>query len=123
MTKAQEVYDRVEALVASGVRKADAFRQVADEFGQPFDSMRGAYYTHTRSLGQSAPRSRKRETTTSDPIEQATTVLTRALESIDADIAAAKTRIDDAKADYEQLRDTAQERKTAIQAKIDVLKA
>ena len=123
MTKAQEVYDRVEALVASGVRKADAFRQVADEFGQPFDSMRGAYYTHTRSLGQSAPRSRKRETTTSDPIEQATTVLTRALESIDADIAAAKSRIDDAKADYEQLRDTAQERKTAIQAKIDVLKA
>jgi len=123
MTKAQEVYDRVEALVASGVRKADAFRQVAAEFGQPFDSMRGAYYTHTRSLGQSAPRSRKRETTVADPIEQATIVLTRALESIDADIAAAKSRIDDAKADYEQLRDTAQERKTAIQAKIDVLKA
>ena len=123
MTKAQEVYDRVEALVASGVRKADAFRQVADEFGQPFDSMRGAYYTHTRSLGQSAPRSRKRETTAADPIEQATNVLTRALESIDADIAAAKSRIDDAKADYEQLRDTAQERMTAIQTKIDVLKA
>ena len=123
MTKAQEVYDRVEALVASGVRKADAFRQVADEFGQPFDSMRGAYYTHTRSLGQSAPRSRKRETTTTDPIEQATIVLTRALESIDADVAAAKTRIDEAKADYEHLRDTAQERKATIQAKIDVLKA
>jgi len=53
MTKAQEVYERVEALVASGVRKADAFRQVAEEFGQPFNSMRGAYYAHTRSTGQS----------------------------------------------------------------------
>jgi hypothetical protein len=123
MTKAQEVYERVEALVGSGVRKADAFRQVAEEFGQPFDSMRGAYYTHSRSLGQTAPRSRKRETTASDPIEQATSVLTRALDSIENEVAAAKTRIDEAKADYEQLRDTAQERKAVIQAKIDVLKA
>ena len=49
MTKAQEVYERVEALVASGMKKADAFRQAAEEFGQPFNSMRGAYYAHTRS--------------------------------------------------------------------------
>ncbi len=47
MTKAQEVYERVEALVASGVKKADAFRQLADELGQPFNSVRGAYYAHT----------------------------------------------------------------------------
>lgn len=31
MTKAQEVYERVEALVAKGARKADAFRQLAKE--------------------------------------------------------------------------------------------
>ena len=62
------------------MKKADAFRQVADEYGKPFNSMRGAYYAHTRSLGESAPRARgKRETTTGDPIEQATTVLTRAV--------------------------------------------
>ena len=54
MTKAQEVYDRVEALVASGVRKADAFRQVAEELGQPFNSMRGAYYAHTRTTRRNA---------------------------------------------------------------------
>ncbi len=48
MTKAQEVYERVEALVASGAKKADAFRQVAEEYGQPFASMRCAYYAHTR---------------------------------------------------------------------------
>jgi multidrug resistance efflux pump len=122
MTKAQEVYDRVEALVASGVKKADAFRQVADEFGQPFNSMRGAYYAHTRTLGGLPSRSRK-EATNGDPIEQATAVLTRAVESIDAEVAAAKARIDEAKTEYEHLRDTAAERKAAIEAKLDVLKS
>jgi hypothetical protein len=122
MTKAQEVYEKVEALVASGVRKADAFRQVADELGQPFNSMRGAYYAHTRTLGGSPSRPRK-QTTNGDPIEQATAVLTRAVESIDAEVAAAKARIDEAKTEYEHLRDTAAERKAAIQAKLDALKA
>lgn len=123
MTKAQEVYDRVEALVASGVRKADAFRQIADEFEQPFNSMRGAYYAHTRTLGGAPSRPRKQAATNGDPIEQAMTVLTRAVESIDAEVADAKARVDEAKTEYEHLRDTAAERKAAIQAKIDVLKA
>lgn len=122
MTKAQEVYERVEALVASGVRKADAFRQVADEFGQPFNSMRGAYYAHTRTLGGSPKRSRKRETA-SDPIESATIVLETAIETIDSDIADAKTRVDEAKSEYEHLRDTAKERRAALAAKIEALKA
>ncbi len=122
MTKAQEVYERVEALVASGVKKSDAFRQVAEELGQPFNSMRGAYYAHTRTLGGTPPRSRTRQAN-GDPIEQATLVLSRALDSIDAEVAAAKARIDEAKAEHEHLRDTAQERKAAIQAKLDALKA
>jgi RNA processing factor Prp31 len=123
MTKAQEVYERVEALVASGMKKADAFRQAAEEFGQPFNSMRGAYYAHTRSTGQTAPRTRKRQTTTEDAIESAVIVLNRAIASIDGEIDAAKTRAEEAKAEYEHLRDTAEERKVAIQAKIDALSA
>ena len=125
MTKAQEVYERVEALVASGVRKADAFRQVAEEYGQPFNSMRGAYYAHTRATGEATPtgsrRTRKRETTTEDAIEQAMIVLNRAIDAIDAEIDAAKTRADEANAEYEHMRDTAEERKAAIQAKITAL--
>lgn len=121
MTKAQEVYERVEALVASGVRKADAFRQVADEVGQPFSTLRGAYYAHTRTLGQTAPRPRKRETTTQDAVESATIVLNRAIDAIDNEVAIAKTRTDEAKKEYEHLRDSAEERKTAIKAKIAVL--
>jgi hypothetical protein len=122
MSKAQEVYERVEALVASGVRKADAFRQVADEFGQPFNSMRGAYYAHTRSLGGSPKRSGKRQTAV-DPIESATIVLEKAVEAIDAEVTAAKARVDEAKTEYEHQRDTAAERKAAIMAKIEALKA
>jgi chromosome segregation ATPase len=122
MTKAQEVYERVEALVAAGARKADAFRQVAEEFEQPMNSMRGAYYAHTRTLGQATPRTRKKIVVI-DPVEQARTVLTTAIESIDEEIADAKARIDEAKADYEQLRDTAQERKASLKAKLDALSA
>ncbi len=124
MTKAQEVYERTEALVASGEKKADAFRQVAKEYGQEFNSIRGAYYAHTRSLGDGSPkRSGKRPTTPVDPIESATNVLEKAIEAIDAEISAAKARADEAKAEYDHLRETAGERKTAIQAKIDALKA
>ena len=123
MTKAQEVYDRVEALVASGVGKADAFRQAADEHGQPFNSMRGAYYAHSRTVSGTPRRTRKRATTTSDVIESATTLLTGALEAIDAEVADAKTRVEQAKTEYEHLRDSANERKQSIQTKIDALKA
>jgi hypothetical protein len=67
VTKAQEVYDRVEAMVAAGTDKADAFRQIAEEAGRPFDSVRGSYYSHKKKLegGDSAKpaRTRRRETT------------------------------------------------------------
>ncbi len=122
MTKAQEVYERVEALVASGAKKAEAFRQAAEEYGQPFASMRGAYYAHTRSLGGSPKRSSKR-TAAVDPIESATIVLEKAVEAIDAEISAAKANADQAKTEYEHLREMAGERKAALQAKIDALKA
>lgn len=118
MTKAQEVYERVEALVASGARKADAFRQLAEEYGQPQNSIRGAYYAHTRPKDPSSG-----SRTTRDPIESAVIVLEKAIDAIDGEIEQAKKRADDAAASYKQLRDTAEERRKAMQAKIDVLRA
>jgi len=123
MTKAQEVFEKVEALVGGGVRKADAFRQVADELHQPFNSIRGAYYTHTRSIGGTPGASRRRGAEPVDPVEQARIVLERAIEAIDAEVTAAKERIDEARAEYEQLKGTAAERKTSLQAKLDALAA
>jgi chromosome segregation ATPase len=125
MTKAQEVYERTEALVASGgATKAEAFRQLAEEYGVEFNSIRGAYYAHTRSLGGgSTKRSGKSPAAPIDPIESATIVLEKAIETIDAEISAAKVRADEAKAEYDHLRETAGERKASIQAKIGALKA
>ncbi len=122
MTKAQEVYERVEALVASGVKKAEAFKQLANEYGQEPNSIRGAYYAHTRSLGTGSGKPRKRQVTV-DPIESATDVLEKAIAAIDNEIGVAKSRADDTQTEYERLRDQAGERKAALQAKIDALKA
>jgi len=122
MTKAQEVYDKVEALVASGVSKADAFKQLADEYDQPVGSIRGAYYAHTSTLG-GTPRSSRKRRTTADPIDEALSALELGLMGVDDDVAAAKQRAEDAKAEYEHLRDTAKERKAELQTKIDALRS
>jgi chromosome segregation ATPase len=122
VSKAQEVYEKVEALVGSGMSKADAFKQLAEEYGQPVNSLRGAYYLHTSSLGGTPRSSRKRKAEV-DPVAEAVSVLEEALETVDDDVAEAKEQADDAKAVYEHLRDTAKERKAELQAKIDALKA
>ena len=58
-----------------------------------------------------------------DPIEQATSVLSKALEAIDDQVEAAKTRAEEAAGLYKELRDSASERKAAIKAKIEALNA
>lgn len=118
--KAQQVFERVEALTAGGVKKADAFRQVADELGQPFNSIRGLYYTHTRSIG-GTPGSTARRQLPADPVEQAVGVLRQALDGIDVEVARAKERAEEAAAHYKELRDSAATRKAQIEAKIGVL--
>jgi hypothetical protein len=120
--KAEQVFERVEALTASGVKKADAFRQVADELGQPFNSIRGAYYTHTRSIG-GTPGAGPRRREPVDPIEQAAGVLRQALDVIDIEINQAKAQADATAAHYRELRDSAATRKAQIEAKIEALTA
>jgi hypothetical protein len=121
-SKAQQVFERVEALTAGGAKKADAFRQVADELGQPFNSIRGAYYTHTRAIG-GTPGAAPRRHAPADPVEQAVGVLRQALDVIDIEIAQAKERAEEAAAHYKELRDTAAARKTEIEKKIEILTA
>jgi hypothetical protein len=131
MTKAQEVYEKVEAMVASGeVKKADAFKTLAEQYGQPVDSLRGAYYQHKRVLdsggnptasGGGARRTRRRETTSETAVESAITTLRRAIDSIDAEIAVARERAAEAQAEYEAMQASADERKAAIEEKIKLL--
>ena len=121
MTKAQQVYDRVEALTASGLSKADAFRQLEGELGQPVKSLQGAYYQHTKKLGGGTRKARRRETTPADALESAKALLEEAIDSIDAEIEAAKERADEAKAEYEAMKASATERKQAIAEKVKAL--
>jgi hypothetical protein len=130
MTKAQEIYEKVEAMVASGeVKKADAFKALAKEYDQPVDSMRGAYYQHKRVLDNGGTptasggvrRTRRRETTSETAVESAITTLRRAIDSIDAEIEVAAERAREAQAEYEAMQASADERKAAIAEKITLL--
>ena len=121
MTKSQQVYEAIEAKVASGLKKAEAFRQLAEETGQPVKSLQGAYYQHSRKANGGSRKPRKRETTPADAVESAKAVLDQAIDSIDAEIEAAKKRADEAKAEFEAMKASANERKQAITAKLKAL--
>jgi hypothetical protein len=120
MTKSQEVFEKVEALVATGVTKAEAFKQLAAEYGQPVNSIRGSFYQHSRAAsGTSTPR--RRETTPEDAVADARKALERAIQNIDREVEQAKTRADEARAEYEALRASAKARKDAITARLEAL--
>jgi hypothetical protein len=132
MTKTQEVYEKIEAMIASGeMKKADAFKTLAEEYGQPVDSLRGSYDQHKRVLdnggtpptgnGGRTRRTRRRETTSETAVESAIATLKRAIDSIDAEIGIAEERAREAQAEYEAMRDSAKERKTSITEKIALL--
>jgi len=122
MTKAQEVYEKVEELTASGTTKAEAFKQLADEYGQPVNSIRGSYYTWSKSLDPDRPsRTKRRETTPEDALSDARRVFERAIEQVDAEVDAAKHRADEAKAEHDALKASAADRKKAIQERLDAL--
>jgi len=123
MTKAQQIHERVEALVAKGSTKVEAYEEVAKELGLKPNSVRGAYYQATRRQNGGKSRQRVRETTIEGAVATATASLERALADIDLEIEAAKERAEEAKAEFEALKASAEERKQAITAKIEALSA
>ncbi len=124
MTKAQEIYDQVNELVASGVDKADAFRQLSESLNRPFDSVRGSYYSHRKKIegGESRPRTRRRETTPTDALADARASLERSIASIDREVEVAEDRASEAAAEAKALKASAAERKKAITEKLEALK-
>lgn len=124
VTKAQEIYDQVNEMVASGVGKADAFKQLAEEEGRPVDSLRGSYYSHKKKIegGESKPRTRRRETTPDDALADARAALERAIGSIDREVEAAEERATEAVAEAKALKASAADRKAAITERLEALK-
>lgn len=124
VTKAQEIYDRVEGMIASGVEKADAFKQLAEAADRPYDSIRGSYYSHKKKLegGESKPRPRRRETTPDDALADARAALERAIASIEREIVVAEERATEAVAEAKALKASAADRKKAITERLEALK-
>jgi hypothetical protein len=126
VTKAQEIYDRVEAMIASGTEQADAFREIAEEAGRPFDSVRGSYYSHKKKLegGDSTKpaRTRRRETTSADALADARAALERALGAIDREVSAAEERAAESAREAKALKASAGDRKQTITERLEALK-
>jgi chromosome segregation ATPase len=125
-TKAQKIFEKVNALMEGGMSRPDAFKQLADEYKQPVGSLRGSYYSFSRGAtgnGNGKSRPRRRETTADDALADARAALERAVESIGREVETAKSRADEAKAEYEDLKASASDRKKAIEAKIAALES
>jgi predicted nucleic acid-binding Zn-ribbon protein len=124
VTKAQEIYERVEAMIAAGTDKSDAFKQLATEADRPYDSIRGSYYSHKKKLEGGEPRSRtrRRETTPEDAVADACAALERALDSIDREIEAAEERAKEAAREAESLKNSAADRKKVITERLEALR-
>ena len=126
MTKAQDTYERIEALIAAGRTRAEAFRELAAEFGQPVDSIRGAYYLGRRQANgdtgtSRVRRTRKRETTAQDAVVAAVATLENAIEAIGREVETARERAEESRAEYEAMEAASGRRIEEIQAKIAVL--
>lgn len=121
MTKAEEVFTKVEALVAKGKTKAEAFKQLAGEYGQPVNSIRGSYYAHTSGNGGGTARPRRRETTPETALADARAALERSIENIDREVANAAERVKEAQGEYESLKGSAEERKAEIAKRLEAL--
>jgi hypothetical protein len=123
MTKAQEVYEKVNALMESGASRPDAFKQVATEYDQPVNSIRGSFYSYSRgATGNGKGRPRKRETTPEDALAVARAALERSIQDIDREVEVAGERAKEAKAEHEALKASADERKAAISERLEALK-
>jgi DNA-directed RNA polymerase subunit L len=88
------------------------------------DSLRGSYYSHKKKIegGEARPRSKRRTTTPDDALADARAALERAVENISKEVETAKERVQEAAAEYEDIRGSAEERKKAITERLEALK-
>jgi hypothetical protein len=123
MTKAQEVYEKVHTLMEGGISRAEAFKQLSKEYGQPVNSLRGSYYSFSRGVtGSGKGRPRKRETTPEDALADARASLERSIEAIDREVETAEEYAAGAAAEAKALKDSADARKQAITERLEALK-
>jgi hypothetical protein len=120
MSKAQEVYARVEELANEGLSKREAHEKVAEERGDlRASSVRGLCTIARRELG--LVKGRVRETTTEGAVASAVETLERARDAIDEEVSSAKERASEAVKEAKELAASAEAKKAEIEAKIEAL--
>lgn len=120
MTRAEQVHQQIDALVAEGMTKAQAFAKLSETSGVGVSTLRGAYYSHQKKRnGGSRPR--RRETTPEDALADARKALERAMEAIDREVATAATRVEEAEAELQSLKGSAAAKKQEIAKRLEAL--
>ena len=106
------------------MERADAFKQLAEQYGRPVDSIRGSFYSHKKKLegGEAKPRTRRRETTPEDALADARASLERSIAAIDREVEAAEERAAERAAEAKALKESAAGRKQAITERLEALK-
>ncbi len=122
-SKAEQIWNEVNERVAAGATKPEAFAALAERYGQPVNSMRGAYYAHKRKLDGGSSRTRRRETSPADAVESAKTALRRGIEAIDREVEIARERAEAASAEATAMEESAPARKAEIESKIAALES
>jgi hypothetical protein len=122
VTKAQEVYEKVNALMEGGLSRTEAFKKLAGEYGQPVNSLRGSFYSYSRATGNGKGRPRRRETTPEDALADARAALERSIVNIDREVEVAEERATEAVAEAKAMKASAAERKAAIAERLEALK-
>ncbi len=122
MTRAQEVYEKVNQLMESGTERPEAFKQVAEQLGIQVNSVRGSYYSYSRAGEGGKSRPRRRVTMPDDALADARAALERSLDAIDREVEASEERAREAAAEAKELKATAAERKQAISERLEALR-
>lgn len=128
-SKSQLYYEEVEALVAGGMKNADAIRQVAENHGATDNAVRGGIYQYKTKYTNGAAGStttRRRSSapapaSVDDYVAAARKALEDALALIDREVSEAKTTLDAAQARYDDVVSSVAERKADIEKKLKVL--
>jgi len=123
-TKAEEIFNRAHQLMDQGLSRTDAFKQIAEETGRKYDSVRGSYYSHKLKAegGGSRSRTRRRETTPEAALADARASLERSIAAIDREIEVAEERAAESAAEAKSLKESATARKKAITERLETLK-
>jgi hypothetical protein len=121
-TRSEETYQTIGELLETGMRLSDAIRRVSSETGRSEAAVRASYYNQRAKLGfRGSPRRDSRALSPEGAIEEAKRLLEGAIERIDCEVEAAKSRMEAAEVQYEALRTSADERRAELERKLAAL--